>query len=242
MKLAVITDVHANLPALRAALQAIGEEGVDLVVHAGDAIAIGPQPAECLDLLLGLPNARFVMGNHDAWFVHGLPQPQPKWMSDGEVAHQRWTHAQLEPSLRDVIATWPDYLSLDLGGVRTAFVHYALDATGRRLQTPLRDPTAAQLDAAFSVYNPDCATVIFYGHTHVFSDVQGCARYVNPGSVGCAPEAVARYTLMTCRGDTPELEHRVVAYDDAELFAAFEERQVPEREFIFKAFLGGRRG
>ena len=56
-KLAVFTDLHANLPALRAALADIAREGCDALVHTGDAIAIGPQPAECLDLLLGMPHS-----------------------------------------------------------------------------------------------------------------------------------------------------------------------------------------
>ena len=66
MRVVVITDVHANLPALKAVLESIRVEGYDALVHTGDAIAIGPYPAECLDLLLGVPNIRFVMGNHDA--------------------------------------------------------------------------------------------------------------------------------------------------------------------------------
>jgi putative phosphoesterase len=242
VKLAIISDVHANQPALRSVLGEIAREGVDTIVHLGDAIAIGPQPRECLETLLALPNARFVIGNHDAWFAYGLPQPQPKWMSDGEVAHQRWTHAQLDAALRETIAAWPIRLALTLGGARVAFVHYALDASGRRLQGVMRDPTVAQLDAAFAVHDPDQQDLVFYGHTHIFSDVQGRARYVNPGSVGCAPQAVARYTLMTCHDDRYELQHRIVAYDDAELFAAFEARDVPERAFIAKAFLGGRYG
>src|SRR3954454_21809972 len=76
-KLIVITDAHANLPALTAALEAAQKEGYDGIVHTGDAFAIGPYPAECLDVLLNTPKLECVMGNHDAWFVDGLPQPQP---------------------------------------------------------------------------------------------------------------------------------------------------------------------
>jgi hypothetical protein len=54
-KIAVMTDVHANLPALQAALSTIEQEGYDLLVHTGDAIAIGPYPAETLDVLLSTP-------------------------------------------------------------------------------------------------------------------------------------------------------------------------------------------
>jgi predicted MPP superfamily phosphohydrolase len=55
MKIIVMTDAHANLPALQAALAAIQAEGYDLIVHTGDAIAIRPRPAETLDLLLATP-------------------------------------------------------------------------------------------------------------------------------------------------------------------------------------------
>lgn len=61
MKLVVFSDVHANLPALEAALERIRYEGYDLLLHLGDAIGIGPQPAECLELLLQTPNIRFVL-------------------------------------------------------------------------------------------------------------------------------------------------------------------------------------
>ena len=88
MKLIFITDVHANLPALRAAVATIGREGYDLLIHGGYAIAIGPCPKECLEVLLALPRIQFIMCNHDRYFFHGLPVPRPHYMSDGEVGEQ----------------------------------------------------------------------------------------------------------------------------------------------------------
>ena len=55
MKIAILTDVHGNLPALQVALRAIRREGADAIFHTGDAIGIGPFPAECLELLLSTP-------------------------------------------------------------------------------------------------------------------------------------------------------------------------------------------
>jgi predicted phosphodiesterase len=239
MKLAVLTDVHANLPALRAALRDVERDGYDLLVHLGDAIAIGPFPAECLDVLLNIRNARFVIGNHDEYFAHGLPRPQPAWMSNGEVEHQLWTHRRIDPALRAVIAQWPYRLHEDFG-VPTAFVHYPLGASGQTFLSIMRNPTATQLDQAFAVYPPGPAPLNFYGHAHGFSDVEGKARYVNPGSLGCAPEPIARYTIVTYGSGAYRLDHRAVPYDDAELGQAFEDRDVPERAFINRAFFGGR--
>jgi predicted phosphodiesterase len=78
MRIAVFTDVHGNLPALEAALAAIERARCDAIYHTGDAIGIGPYPAECLDRLLHAPRVYCVMGNHDAWFAYGLPQPQQR--------------------------------------------------------------------------------------------------------------------------------------------------------------------
>ena len=65
MRLAILTDAHANLPALRAALAAVDRFAPDLTVHTGDAIGTGPYPRECLELLLARPATRCLMGNHD---------------------------------------------------------------------------------------------------------------------------------------------------------------------------------
>ena len=239
-RLAVLTDAHANLPALEAALAAIRVERVAAIYHTGDAIGIGPFPAEVLDRLLHTPGTRLVMGNHDAWFAYGLPTPRPVWMSEGELAHQRWTHAQIDPDLRSVVAAWPWVIEEEVGGVPVAFVHYALDASGHGFATPVPHPSPADLDRLFA---PCRARLVFYGHQHypgpVVPEVVGRARYVNPGALGCAPEPLARYALLAVDGGEARVEFRVVPYDPAPLFRAFEERAVPERAFIRAAFFGG---
>lgn len=237
MKIAVITDVHANLPALAAALSSIRAEGYDAVFHTGDAIGIGPYPSECLDLLFSTPGMQSVMGNHDAYFADGLPEPRPAWMSGGEVEHQRWTHTRLGPQARSVISAWPYSLELECDGVRTTLVHYGLRPSGRDFAPVIRNPTVTDLDHMFERHQ---SRLVFYGHHHPFSDVQGEARYVNPGSLGCHITAVARYCVAEFHRGRYTVEHRAVAYDDSQLFRAFEERQVPEREFIHRAFFGGR--
>jgi putative phosphoesterase len=239
MRIAVITDAHANLPALEAALRAIRREGCDLIVHTGDALAIGPYPAECLDLLLGTRDIRLVMGNHESWFVDGLPEPQPAWMSDGEREHQEWMHAQIDPQLRSVVAQWPYALECESGGVLITFVHYALAPCSRDFIPPTRHPTPSDLDRMFAHHG---TALIFYGHDHSASDAEGRARYVNPGSLGCCSEPVARYCIADMRQGSYTISHHAVTYDDGALPGAFEERRVPARDFICQAFFGGRFG
>lgn len=238
MRLIVLTDVHANLPALDAALAEIRQRGYDLLVHTGDVIGIGPFPAECLDRLLYMPRARLLMGNHDAWFAHGLPTPQPEWMSDGEFEHQQWTHAQLDPGLRAVVARWPHVHAQQVERTGVTLLHYPLTSAGE-FAPIMTTPSVAALDRAFAPYPGE---LIFYGHHHPFADHRGRARYINPGSLGCAPVAQARYSMVDFAPNGCRVSHHRVGYDDEPLYRAFEARAVPERTFIYRAFFGGRFG
>jgi predicted phosphodiesterase len=239
MKIAVITDAHANLPALEAALKAIQEEACDAIFHVGDAIAIGPYPAECLDLMEGTPNMTCVSGNHDLYFVNGLPDPKPVWMSDSEVQHQLWTHERLGSQRKSLIARWPIVHEDAFEGVRTVFVHYGMADPDNDFMKVVRNPGGADLDKMFAEFK---AELLFFGHDHSASDVEGKTRYINPGSLGCCPQAVARYTIAEFIDGRVEIQHLSVPYDDNQLYQAFEDRNVPERAFIYKVFFGGRFG
>ena len=239
MKIAVITDAHANLPALEAVLDAIRAEGCDMICHLGDAIAIGPFPRECVDLLLNTPNLVCTLGNHELYYLNGLPQPQPVWMSEGEINHQRWTHEQLGPERRYHISKWKMSFEKEFVGVKTAFLHYGLTPAGTDFFGPVRNPTENDLDRVFDGLE---AGLIFFGHDHSPSDLSGQARYINPGSVGTGREPMARYSIATYGAGQVAIEHCQVPYEDQFLFDAFENRDVPEREFIYKAFFGGRVG
>lgn len=236
-RIAVMTDAHGNLPALEAALRAIRGDDVDAIYHTGDAIGIGPFPAEVLDRLLHTAGLRLVMGNHDAWFAFGLPEPRPPWMTAGEYTHQRWVHAQLGPALRPVVADWPWAIEDMIDGIPATFVHYGLDEIGRGFAPLIMNPEVEDLDRLFARHR---AKLICYGHHHfpspIVRDVTGRARYINPDALGCGADPVARYALIDVGAG--HISFRSVPYDPAPLWRAFEDRQVPEREFILTTFLG----
>ena len=236
MRIGVITDVHANLPALLAVLDVFKAEGVDQIVHLGDVIAIGPFPTECLELLLSTDGVRFVMGNHDNWYANGLPQPRPDWMTDGELTHQYWTHDQLGSVYQEMVAVWPWTIQMEVEGVRLAFMHYAFGEFTNKIKPIIKNPTPADLDQLFNIP----AAHVFFGHDHMASDLQGKSRFTNPGSLGCQKTAVAPYLIFEVSNGISDIRKGGVPYDDNVLIEAFESRDVPERAFIYKAFFGSR--
>ena len=236
IKIGVITDVHGNLPALEAALEAITAEGCETVIHTGDAIGIGPFPAECLDVLLNRPHTSVLMGNHDALFADGLPVTQPSWMRGGEYEHQLWTHAQLNADLREVVAAWPYILELTLGpGQHVQFCHYGRKPDNSGFAPVILDPTPSDLDDIFASH----ADLVFYGHHHPTSDLHGKSRYINPGALGCHVLPEARFAVLSVEDDGSwNVALRSVEYDRPRLIRAFAQRNVVGGPAILHMFFG----
>jgi putative phosphoesterase len=214
-RLGVIADAHANLPALDAALAALAERDCDVVVHAGDAVGIGPHPSE---VVARLREARVlcVMGNHDEWAAFGVPDPLPAGMGAAEAGHHRWARDRLDAPARAAIAAWPDELALTVGPAAVTVVHYARTPAGPFDFVP--QASAADLARLFA---PVPGDAVVFGHDHAAYD---CAadgrRLVSPGSLGChdprwrgrwcclpsaraAPRAVWRSTASRSPTTTP---------------------------------------
>jgi predicted phosphodiesterase len=235
-RIAIITDIHGNLPALVAALAAIDHAGCDTVYCLGDVIGIGPYPAECLDLLLQRSDVRFVMGNHDAWFAFGLPDPRPNWMSEGEFAHHRWVHAQLDPALRAVVAQWPWLRDEQIGHLPITLLHYPRDETRQHFAPIEMSQDPAAFDTLFAAHR---SPLVLFGHHHPLADITGRSRYINPGSLGCSTEAVARFALLHVHDDgTYDIAFQAEPYDRQPVIQQLHERNVPERDFIERVFFG----
>lgn len=230
---AILTDVHANLPALQAALADLRHWQHDALYHLDDAIGIGPFPAETLELLLAQPSLRCVMGNHDAYFVHGIPAA----MSPGEADHQRWVHDQLAPDLRSTMATCPYLRIEEHSPLSMSFLHYGLAGDGRSFQPILADPTPTDVDGLFASVP---GRLIWYGHHHPRADcTTNQGRYINPGALGCSHDGLARYARLTVDVDWGyRVELCAVPYDPSPLFTALAEREVPERDFIQRVLFG----
>src|SRR5437868_15417503 len=101
MRVAVIADVHGNLPALEAVLEEIERERPDVIVSCGD-VASGPMPTETIDVLRRPPRTRFVRGNAHRGLIEQLdgqpasemPGPFGDWRARQIVRQQRHSLAR----------------------------------------------------------------------------------------------------------------------------------------------------
>jgi putative phosphoesterase len=161
MRVAVVCDVHGNLPALEAVLAEVASLAVDAIVSAGDVVA-GPFPRECLERLEEL-GAVFVRGNAD---TDSPRAPAGLW---------EWIVSHLDPLTLELVAAWPHPVSL--GGV--LYCHGSPRDEDEILTRRSADQRfRAALDGVEE-------RLVVGGHTHVqFERVVDGIRFVNAGSVG----------------------------------------------------------
>ncbi|GHC45739.1 metallophosphoesterase family protein [Neogemmobacter tilapiae] len=114
MKLAVLTDIHANRPALAAVLADATARGAKAFAILGDIVGYGPEPGACIDRIRALNPTICVKGNHD----HAIAQPSEPMSPHAATAIQ-WTRAQLTPDQAAYLAQLPLTQHLD----QTLFTH-----------------------------------------------------------------------------------------------------------------------
>ena len=204
MRLAVVSDIHGNLPALEAVVRDFRSRGVDAVVNLGDSLS-GP--------LLPLETAQFLMaqdwptlaGNHERQMLG----PEPWGASDA------YARRQLSPRERDWMAALPATLPF----TSEVFLchgtpHSDLDGLLETLEPArLRAATAAEVDARLGAA---AATVVLCGHTHVPRAARSSSGQliVNPGSVGLpALETTRPYKVFVETG-SPDARYAILEQRD----------------------------
>lgn len=109
MRIGLLSDVHANLPALRAALDGLRAYGVDRLLVAGDLVGYGAQPNECVDLLAA-SGAECIAGNHDLFVLDRLPNTRfPPLARRSAIL----TRAVLSSDARTFLASLPRQRQVD---------------------------------------------------------------------------------------------------------------------------------
>ena len=178
-RVAVLADIHGNLPALEAVLADVEAAEVDGIVLNGD-LADGPFPTETLDRLEKLgPRAIWLRGNGDRWLVEarGGRFRHPEAGTDALIG---WAASRLTPTHADRLARLPLTLSIDVAGLGRVGLCHATSRSDNEMV--LVDSPVADLRAAFSAIDGETLVI---GHSHMpFDRLFDRRRILNAGSVG----------------------------------------------------------
>lgn len=214
MLIGLLSDVHANSPALEAVLDDMPP--VDRVLCAGDVVGYNPWPAECVDRVRDVA-ARTVRGNHDRT-VETPARYRANRMAEAGLEHAK-------EALSDDQLEWVRGLprAATFADDRYLLVHS--HPAPEREDAYVYPEEFANLRRYLDEYDG-----VVLGHTHVQAAESVDGRLVvNPGSVGQPRDGDPDAAYAVLDTDADEVELRRVAYDVDRVAAAIEAAGLPER-------------
>lgn len=213
MKIAVISDIQANLPALEAVYEDMVAQGSEKVICCGDIVGYGPCPNEVIKFLRG-KHICSIMGNYDETVAFNFPDcgclyccPEEEELNARFLA---WTKVHTSEESRIWLSELPDELRLTAAEWELLFVHGSPSAIAEYL------PEDAPADV-FDVHALTAeADVVVCGHTHIpYVKRVRDVLFVNVGSVGKPKdgEPKACYALLELSVNEVKVDFRRVEYD-----------------------------
>jgi putative phosphoesterase len=212
-RIAVITDIHANLPALEAALARIEELGIEQIYCGDDLVGYGPHPNEVCALIeeRGIPT---IYGNYDYAIARDLDDCGCAYITphDRELGQQsvEWTLAHTDERSKAFMRELPFDLRFDVGGQSVHLVH----GSSRKVNEYLFEDKPASLYERLAAAEE--ADILVFGHTHKpWLHEYGGVLFVNCGSIGKPKDADPRGALASLSAHTGGVEVTIerVAYD-----------------------------
>lgn len=236
MRYALISDIHANLPALEAVLTDIaGRPEIDATYHLGDLVGYAPWPDETVALLerAGIPG---VAGNYDSTvatdYKHcGCRYEDPVQERQSHVSYE-WTRAHVSPATKRALAGLPFRIDLlpnggHLAGPRVVLVHGTPTLNTVYWTEDRSDAFCLKMAEHAGARAGDA---IAFGHTHKpWHREVGGILFVNTGSVGRPKDGDWRagYVILDVGSGPARAEVVRVEYDVERTARGIEESALP---------------
>ncbi len=225
---ALLSDIHGNLPALRAAVADAEARGAERFFCAGDLTGYGPFPSEVCRLVAERRMAG-VLGNYDGKVLEAIENPAAfeKAMKPAKWRILDWTRTNLDRKARGFLAALPPVHRETLpGGFALLLVHGSVLSADDAVYPSL---TSRGLKTKLGGERPD---IFVCGHTHIpFARRIGGVLVVNCGSAGHPVDGDPRptYALLRIAGlGAPSA--RIVRFDypKGEVLAALAKTPLPK--------------
>jgi putative phosphoesterase len=226
MKVALIGDIHANLPALERVLDHAHGQGVESIWNVGDSVGCGPFPEEVVQRLQR-DYVLSTIGSQDRKILR-FKKRQEKWRrskSLEEYLAYKWAYEHLSKKSRKYLRFLSREIRMKVQGKRILLTHTRPGSgkAGLWPDTPQEDLRRLAREAK--------ADVIISGHSHQpFARQVDGVWFLNPGSVGQIDggESRASYATVEIRPEAIHVDHHRVEYDLEPLVAAMREKSFPD--------------
>ncbi len=227
MKVALIGDVHANLPALEAVLAHAHEQGVEAIWNVGDFVGYGAFPDEVVARLRGEDSIVSIVGNYDLKVLR-FKEKKGKWRKKKQAQKYRafkWTYENLSKKSRKYLRFLSQEIRMKVKGRRVLLTHGSPDSNAEHLGPDTPEKRLRKLAQTAK------ADVIICGHSHQpFTQEVDGVWFINTGSVGRPGDGDPRasYAILNIDREQIQVQHYRVEYDVERAAAAIREQKLPE--------------
>jgi putative phosphoesterase len=231
-KVALLGDVHANLPALQAVLSHARREGVEAIINIGDFVGYGPFPNQVVKRIRKLKMLS-IIGNYDQK-VLDFPNKNEKWLKKKHPLKWfafKWAYEQLSKKSRRYLRSLPGERYVEIGGINLLLVHGSPESNEELLTADTSDQRLWELNQMVKGNYGDNVTGIICGHSHqAFTRQVENTWFVNTGSVGRPDDGDPRaaYAVLEIHTDTLRVAPYRLDYDVDKSVDAIRQKGLPE--------------
>lgn len=244
MNIAIISDIHGNIEALKKTIEDIEQKGVDRYIILGDLVAQGPYPEEVLNLVNNLNTIGIVCGNHDYYLAYKIfDNPNEKILGksvkDDKLAeliqNEKWCMKEIGDVGMKFLRKLPKYFTYWLKDTKLCFCH----ASPWDYEVA---PRVGCFDIIKKIEEEVNSTIYFSGHTHIPHLIKSeKITFVNPGSVGLPFDGDIRASYCIISDERPDKPmFYKVKYDVGNVIHALNKRKVPLGTLTIRRLKTGR--
>lgn len=196
-KLAILSDLHGNLPAINAVTNDLKQFEVDHIIVSGDVINFGPFSRQVAEIVIQ-NGWSAIRGNNEFFLIdYKTPRAPAEWNDPIQYAPTAWLDTQFDHKLKTIIGSWPDSLNLQFRDAPPIRVfHGTPQSSWEPIYWTMADTEIEKHLAAIE------ADFVICGHTHLPMDRQvGKWRVFNPGSVGVPLDGKFSASYMILEGN-----------------------------------------
>ena len=210
MRYAIITDVHANVFALKSALKQIDELKPDKIICLGDIVGGGAYPDETVQLIKKRGDILCVKGNHDMFATLDLKKLPSV---DTRIKMFAWQQRVLTKSAKDFLESLPPVLTFEDCGKKIVAFHYPKNQRGR-FKDLIYLPSDDEIRELFKGLDGD---IFLFGHEHTGSLTELDGKYyLNFGTLGNMLEKdSARFGILDVSEEKVVYKSIIAHYDDS---------------------------
>lgn len=226
MKIALLGDIHANLPALESVLAHARAHDVSAIWNTGDFLGYGAYPNEVIEALQQA-EAISILGNYDIKVLR-FKAKDKKWRKSKQREKYlafRWAHQNLMRENRRYLKSLPEQRKLKVGGKSVLLTHASPASNEEPLTPETPDERLRELGQMAGT------DIIVCGHSHQpFARSVANVLFINPGSTGRPDDGDPRacYAILEDAQKGLHIQHYRLEYDLERAVSAIRKNKLPE--------------